>query len=220
MSAWSIRLLLLGNIVLVALLGRQWLDGAGELRQVTWVPPPPVQPALASAALRLAEPDITSPISVVALAERPLFYPTRRPLPPPPPPQVVAPPPPPDPLDFTVVQGLVAGDAGVVLVSVRGSPGRLTVGQKVGDWELTAVAPQSATFRRNGVQRELRLVLSAFGSPKPMPMPAARAAAGGPAAGAPGRGGSVAEAGREEQREILRRRNELRARRGLPPVSQ
>lgn len=221
MSAWPIRLLVLGNLALLAVLGRQWVDGTGELRQPTWTPPAPVQPALASASLQLTEPGDLSPTTAAALVERPLFHPTRRPLPPPPPPQAVAPPPPPDPLDFTVVQGLVAGDTGVVLATVRGTPRRLVVGQKVGEWALTAVAPQAATFTRNGTQRELKLALSTLGVAKPLPLPAASApAAGGGAAAAPARAGSLAEAGREEQREILRRRNELRAQRGLPPLPQ
>lgn len=219
MSAWPIRFLVVGNIALVALLGRQWLDGAGEMRPVLWVPPAPVQPALANTALRLAEPGTFSPLTVAALAERPLFHPTRRPLPPSPPPQAAAPPPPPDPLDFTVVQGLVAGDAGVVLASVQGTPRRVSLGQKVGDWELIAVAPQVATFARDGTQRELRLALSTFGSAKPLPLPSAGVAPSG-GAGAAARSSLAAEAGREQQREILRRRNELRAQRGLPPVSQ
>ncbi|MDP3520559.1 MAG: hypothetical protein Q8S02_08040 [Hydrogenophaga sp.] len=218
MSQAVTRLLALTVLALLAALGWQWVDERGQRRPIVWNAPEPLLPSLESGL-----PDRVGPLHPTAeqLAElelRPLFSPSRRPPPPklPPPP-----PPPPDPLDFTSISGLLTGDAGMVLATVQGQFRRLKVGGKVGEWELKSVTTQGAQFAKGDQTRDLAITRVSLGAaaPKAPPSSAPSVAAGAPARASSSASNSV-DARREAQRETLRRRNELRAQRGLPPVPE
>lgn len=146
------------NLLLAGVLLWQWVDPQGGLRNVHWQPPAPIKPALdspsaASAALRDAGTG-----RVVALLERPVFSPTRRP---PLPPVVakVVPPPPPDPLNTLHLYGMFSGsEGGGVIARVDGKMRRVKISEPVGDWKLKAISGSNAVFGRGSEIRTVPLV--------------------------------------------------------------
>lgn len=218
MSHTVTRLLALTVLALLVALGWQWVDERGQKRPIVWEVPEPLLPSLETGL-----PDRVGPLhpagsQLAELEQRPLFSPSRRPPPPklPPPP-----PPPPDPLDFTSISGLLTGDEGMVLATVQGQFRRLKVGGKVGEWELKSVTTQGAQFAKGDQTRDLAITRISLGAAAPKtPSPSIPATAASAPARASTSASSTVDARREAQRETLRRRNELRAQRGLPPVPE
>lgn len=221
MSQMVLRLLAVTCLSATGALGWQWVDQNGHLRPVVWSTPEPLLPSIDQVLPSQLGPRHPGSEQLAVLDRRPLFSPSRRPPPPklPPPP-----PPPPDPLDFTTISGLLTGDQGMVLATVQGQARRLKLGSKVGGWELKGVTEVGAQFAKGGQTREVtitRAVLGAAAALKNAP------AAPAPVAAPTGAGRSTAsssansvEARQQARLETLRRRNELRAQRGLPPLPE
>ena len=87
MSLRPVRILLLLNLILAGGLAWLWFDESGRLRDVAWTPPAALAPELAKPTkpsdLAAAGVLQTNPTQYLALLERPLFAPDRRPPPPP-----------------------------------------------------------------------------------------------------------------------------------------
>jgi hypothetical protein len=86
MSLAPVRLLLLLSALLAGGLAWLWFDHAGAMRNVTWVAPAPLNPALGKVASAQPGAAVGNPTQYLAMLERPLFAPDRRPPPPPAPP--------------------------------------------------------------------------------------------------------------------------------------
>ena len=161
MKRYVSRVLVLVNLLLAGVLLWLWVDGEGKLRNVHWIAPAAVMPDFSQqlyvSVTRKGE-DITS---YVAILDRPLFSPTRRP--PPPPAVVVAPPP--DPLANVQVVGLFVGPAGAgIIARVDGRMRRLSLNEKIGDWTIQRIGGRDVTFVRGGENRTIRLASARAGS--------------------------------------------------------
>jgi len=211
MNIQPVRLLSSLNLIAVCGLAALWFDPSGDLRNVQWEPPAPVAPQIAqlNVAMQPAA-SAPNPLLYMAVLERPLFAPDRRPPPPPAPP---AEPPPPDPMASVQLLGLFSGENGGVLARVEGKVRRIKLNESIGAWSLKSVDAREATFAQGEDSRKLLLAYSRLGVPAPVPVaPAAPVAA---SATAP-----AAQNVQDEMRARLIRRNEVRARAGLPPATE
>jgi hypothetical protein len=218
-----IRLLLLLNVVLAAGLAWLWFDENGKTRELAWTPPAALSPELAkpttSVDAATAGASAANPTQYVAVLERPLFAPDRRPPPPPAPP---AAPPPPDPLANIQITGIFTGDRAGIIAIVDGKARRVRVNDTVGAWTLKGIAGRDVTFEQGSDSRQLRLNYSRLGPPVVQ-----AAVSGIPPGGTSMQGGQGQAAAsnavqnlQDEGRERLRRRNEVRAARGLPLITE
>lgn len=218
--------LLLLNLALAAALGLLWFTPEGQSRLPAWRAPDPIAPAL-PAALSPASPAAEGGQTAFAalITERPLFAANRRP---PAAPKAEAPPPP-DPLDKTQINGILSGDITLVIATVEGRSRRLQLKDKIGAWELVRVADRGAIFSRDGNERNVPLTVASLrptptsaaapdagtsSTPTGTPAPTA-SAANAPSVGLPSNNVDQLE---QARRERLQRRNEVRARAGLPPL--
>jgi hypothetical protein len=219
MSVSPIRTSLLLNLSLAAGLAWLWFDENGKPRDVAWIPPAALAPELATpvqasdSATKGAS--ATNLTQYLALLERPLFAPDRRPPPPPAPPSA---PPPSDPLANIQVTGIFTGDSAGIIANVDGKARRIKVNDNVGAWTLKNVSGRDVTFVQGSDSRQLRLNFSRLGPP----VAQASAAGAAPPQMAAGQSavGGLAPNPQDEARERLRRRNEIRAARGLPLVTE
>lgn len=211
-----LRFLLLLILLLAAGLAALWFDQHAQLRNLAWVAPKALPPDIKvpagppQAGAIAAE---ASPFAVIL--ERPLFAPDRRPPPPPPPP---TPPPPPDPLADIRIQGIFSGANAGIIARVEGKMRRVKINETIGPWTLKSIDGRVVTFGQGSQDRQLRLSYAKLDAPVPQaadtkaPPVAAQAQAQGVA--------NLPQKAQDEARDILQRRNELRAARGLPPVTQ
>lgn len=226
MNIGPLRILAVVNLGLAAGLANLWVDhDAQPLPQLFWNAPSAVPPEIAVPQIGLmTDPQAGNPNAYPDILARPIFAADRRPQPPPAPPQppvLPPPPPPPDPFASVQITGLFTGENGGVLARVEGKMRRIKIGQKVGAWTLHSVEGREATFKQGeqGEQeRKLRLAYAKLNIPVPVPVqPAA-------APNLPPRPTATLQAlplnQQEEQRDRLRRRNELRALNGLPPLTE
>jgi len=221
MKRHALLLLAALNLALVALLAWLWLTPQGELRNLRWVPPEPVRPALADAPpLPVFEIDVNR---YVATLERPLFAPTRRP---PPPPQAAASAPAVEALPDIRLLGLYGGGgAGGVIASVDGKVRRLRVGEAIAGWSLKEVRGNELVLARGDETRSIELKRSTGAEPPPVATAGGQPAGAGTAA-APAAGGAATAAQAahkqdiERARQQVRRMNVLRARSGMPPLPE
>lgn len=214
---------ILTALIIIGLAGWGWLwiDEQGHRKPVVWIKPRPILPELKLPAF--APPantpgDITRYTSIL---DRPLFAPDRRPPPPPAPP---APPPPPDPLANLQIQGIFSGESTGILAKLDGKIRRIKIDSAIGQWTLKGIDNREVTFVSGSENRKFRLNYARLNTPAAA-APTPPAAAGNPHAGLPGLPppGAVSnlpQNAQDEAREILRRRNELRAANGLPPITQ
>ncbi len=108
MRLGPVRLLVVANLLLAAGLAWMWLDEHGQWRNITWSAPATLLPEvnqLAAAGVPIG-PQAVNPTQYLAILERPIFAPDRRPPPPP------APPPPPDPMADVQITGIFSGAQG------------------------------------------------------------------------------------------------------------
>lgn len=214
MTTGSVRALLLVIASLSAGLISLWVDQQGHWQHLVWHAPAAISPDLKMPAALASLPD-TPPPSYTSVLERPLFAPDRKPPPPP------APPPPPDPLADIQLYGVFSGNNPGILARVEGKVRRFTVNQTLGAWTLTGIDGRTATFAKDGEKRELKLAYAPLGVRSPAPDTASPPAI--PASGiprAPASLISITPNRQDEARETLRRRNEIRAARGLPLVTE
>jgi hypothetical protein len=212
MRLGPVRLLVVINLLLAAGLAWMWLDEHGQWRNITWAAPAALLPEvnqLAAAGVPVG-PQVVNPTQYLAILERPIFAPDRRPPPPP------APPPPPDPMADVQITGIFSGAQGGVLARVEGKVRRVKVNESIGAWSLKSIAGRDVTFVQGEQTRQLHLDYTRLGiaPAQSQEQVGAVRSAGGVAPS------SVAtQNNQDEMRDRLRRRNEIRAARGLPPVT-
>jgi hypothetical protein len=221
MNIGPLHLLSVLNLGLALGLASLWVDPNAEpLPQIYWTAPTPVSPEIAIPTVALmTDPQGGNPDAYPAVLARPMFAPDRRPPPPPPPPVVPPPPPPPDPFASVQITGLFTGPSGGVLARVEGKMRRVKIGQSIGAWKLETVEDREATFKQGEQERKLRLAYARLNVPVPPPVAAVPAAIQRPQA-PPQNLSAIQQTQQEEQRERLRRRNELRIANGLPPLTE
>lgn len=203
------RILLLAILTLAVGLLWMWFDRNGHLRNMTWSSPQAVKPDIKMPTvpnLGQMEPSTSSSV----ILERPIFAPDRRPPPPPPPPTV---PPPPDPLADLQIKGIFDGQTAGILAIVGGKSRRINLNDTIGPWSLKSVEGRDVTFTRGTETRKLHMAYARLNTPVPVAPkpPTANASTAAPAQNATN--------SQDAMRERLKRRNELRASRGLPPVA-
>lgn len=216
MKRYTTHALIVLNVLLAAVLAWLWVDQDGRLRDVTWAPPVAIKPDFSTAPRASSRPPRVDMSLVVATLDRPLFSPSRRP----PPPVVAAsaaPEPPPDPLANVLIQGLYSGaGTGGIIASVDGVSKRISINEKIGDWTLKSIEERDVKFVRNDESRVVQLLRAR--PPAPAAIASARPIGGARPAGVSA-GRVTAQTMEDANRERLRRRNEVRAKAGLPPVA-
>lgn len=191
---------------LAAALAWLWITPQGQLKGVRWQPPAPVRPAL----------DAGQPLGgtgvelgqYVAVLDRPLFVPTRRP----PPPLRAASAPLADPwADVRVLAVYGNAERGGMLASVDGRIRRAKVGDTFNGWTLKAISPKGAEFTQGNDVRFVELKRS-LGSEPTLAM-----AGKGPVTASP-----EAQRARsaDEARQRVRNMNAVRAKYGFPPLPE
>ena len=218
MRVGPLRLLLLLILLVAGGLAWMWFDQHAQLRNLAWVAPKALPPDIKVPAGPPKAGSIASDASLFAVVlERPLFAPDRRPPPPPPPP---TPPPPPDPLANIQIQGIFSGASAGIIARVEGKMRRVKINESIGPWTLKSIDGRDVTFTKGQENRKLRLTYARLDAPTPQAVaakvPPAQAPAKAPAPGAV----SPPQGAQDQAREILRRRNELRTSRGLPPLTE
>lgn len=212
MRSVPLRLLLLLVLLLAGGLAWMWFDQHAQLRNLAWVAPKALPPDIKAPAGPPQAGSVAGDASQLAvILDRPLFAPDRRPPPPPPPP---IPPPPPDPLANIHIHGIFSGENAGIIARVEGKMRRVKINETIGAWTLKGVDGRNVTFGQGDEKRQLRLAYARLDTPAPQAVVTnARPA---PVPGAADR----PQKAQDEARERLQRRNELRASRGLPPVTQ
>ncbi|MEO7392698.1 MAG: hypothetical protein ABIU58_11015 [Ramlibacter sp.] len=142
------------NALLLCLLGWLWIDPQGGLRGIHWQAPDAIKPDLGGLSVgSLGREDVEAG-RYVAILDRPLFYPGRRPAP-------VAKngPARADPLDSIHLYGLFGGpQGGGVLVRVDGKSRRVKLSEALGDWNLKEIRGREVVFSRGAETRVVPLV--------------------------------------------------------------
>lgn len=209
MSVTPIRLLSFLALVLATALAWMWVDEHGRLRDAVWSPPAALAPGLAKPAALAASAASSNPTQYLAILERPVFAPDRRPPPPP------APPAPPDPMASIQIQGIFSGANAGILARVDGRFRRVKINELIGSWTLKGIEGREAIFGHGEETRRLRLAYARLDTVTPQNATATVPNSNPVAAGSM----SPPQHVQDEMRERLRRRNEIRAARGLPPVT-
>ena len=216
MSLAPVRLLLLLTALLAGALAWLWFDQAGGLRNVGWVAPAPLKPELGKLSSTPPNAVGSNPTQYLAMLERPLFAPDRRPPPPPAPP---AAPPPPDPLANIQISGIFSGASPGIIAQVDGKLRRVKVNDAIGPWTLKSIEGRNVTFAQGSESRQLRLLYSRLGPPVVQ-----AAAPNAPAAQLPvgqqAGAGTSAPNPQDEGRERLRRVNAIRVANGMLPLRE
>ena len=219
------QILILGiavNLALAAFLASLWIDREGRVREATWTAPNPIQPDFSSPQGDPQSAPHSPASTVVATLERPLFSPSRRP--PLAPLAATIEAPAADALTRVVIVGLYSGgSSGGIIANVDGISRRIAVKEQLNGWTLNAIDERDVKFVRNGETRVLQLTRA-----RPEAVAAAASASTGSSSAAPTTSAvspaaarnAIVQAMEEESRERLRRRNELRAKAGMPPVTQ
>ena len=159
MRRYTIHTLLLTIALLAVILLAMWFHRDGRARNVRWQPPEaqiqdfesmvPVLPAHAQVETN----------RFLAMLERPLFSPTRRPPPPAPPPAPPAPVEVREPLPNVHLYGLYGGESGGgAIVRVDGKNRRLHLNEAIDGWKLASIGERAVTFKRGSRSHSIDLV--------------------------------------------------------------
>ena len=149
------------NIALAGILAWMWFAPNGALKNVHWDVPRGQKANLDDLVPHLGKAHAMDHSQFLAMLDRPLFSPTRRPPPPPPPPPVEAPPPPPDYLADAVLTGVyVGGDgkSGGIIIKFQGKDKSLPLRGVLDGWTLSSVADNRVYFTRGGETKEITLL--------------------------------------------------------------
>lgn len=218
MKIGPLHILGLINLGLAGGLASYWVDQNGHpLKELIWVAPKPVTPEIVEPVVSLGDPNAGNLSMYASVVTRPVFAPDRRPPPPPKPPAPPPPPPPPDPFASVELMGMFTGPNAGVLAKVEGRMRRIKINDTVGAWTLKAIAGREATFKQGEQERKLRLNYAKLDVPLPVAPPPVTP--GMPRITAP-IPSTAPQSMQDEIRERLRSRNELRAKNGLPPITQ
>ena len=178
MSARTTQVLVAVNVAVAALLAWLWLGPQGGARATTWVPPAPIRPDLGAGTPMLTGFEDADTSRYMAILDRPVFSPSRKPAP-----VASGPAGAPDPMQGIHLYGIYGGSqGGGVIVRVDGRSRRVKVSEALGDWTLQEVRGTQAVFARGAEVRTLALVQ-------------ARPGAGQSAGASPGIGGPGAPGG-------------------------
>ncbi len=192
------------NLGLLGWLLLLWLTPQGEWVGIRWQPPAALSPTVDS-----GNPLPVTDINLgryVATLERPLFVISRRPPPPPP----VTTTPPVDPFPNVRLMAIYGNaEVGGIVAAIDGRLRRLKLGDAVNGFALKNLQSGSVQLARGDDVRTIELKRS-NGTEPPV------AVAGGDAA--PPRQSAAAQSELDERRRAALRRNERRARSGLPPL--
>ena len=220
-----LRFLLLLSLLLAAGLAWLWFDEHAQVRSLAWVAPKALAPDLkVPASMPQPGASASNQAAYAAILERPVFAPDRRPPPPPPPP---TPPPPPDPLADIQIRGIFSGASVGILARVDGKLRRIKIDENIGPWTLKSIDGRDVTFTQGEQSRQLRLAyarLDTVAAPVVAP-PVAKATVDPPNASpnapplAPSPT-SLDQKAQEEVRDRIRRINQLRASRGIRPLTE
>lgn len=223
MKHYGIRLFLVLVAALLAVLAWLWVGTDGKLRNTTWQAPAPIVPDLGGEVVHLPAAKPMDVSLFMATLDRPLFSPSRRPAPPAPKEGDAKPAP--DPLAGLHLYGLYTTEQGPsgMLVRVDGKVRRIGINERLGDWKLQAIREREVVLTRDGEERAIPLAISRPPVPGKAPAGGAAAAPSGAPVPVTSSAAGAAEERRQEMeealRERLRRRNELRAKAGAPPIS-
>lgn len=152
----ALRLLVGLNAVLLCVLIALWFAPDGSLRSVAWMPPEPRLTNFASQLPVLPRPAPADISAFVALLEKPLFSPSRRP------PVIEAPKEvvvvPVDNFSSAKLTGIFnsAGASGLIM-TMAGKDMRVQLRQSVDGWVLESLTDHQATFANSGQTRVLQL---------------------------------------------------------------
>lgn len=215
----GIRILLALNAALLGALAWMWFDPQGQLKHARWSAPQALNPDFSDVSTQPAEPTATDTVQFIATLERPLFSPTRRP-----PPPVVAPPAPPvvipDPFENLQLLGVFSNARmSGILARVDGKVQRVKAGESLGSWVLKDVQGRNVTFTKGEETRVVTLVHAR----EPVATPTAEAPAAAPPGVPAPMANSPADAlarTQQELRERLAGRNAMRAKLGLPLITE
>lgn len=214
-----LHLLGLLTLSLAGGLAWMWFDENAQPRNLVWIAPKPLAPDIkAPAGADRSGATAATAAAFAVILERPVFAPDRRPPPVPPPP---APAPPPDPFATIQIRGIFTGADGGILATVDGKTRRVKVNQAIGNWTLKSINGRDATFVQGEENRVVRLAYARLDAPVPVAAkvnaPTAPVPTSAPVIGPPANSQQNVQ---DEIRERLRRRNELRTSRGLPPIPE
>lgn len=147
------------NVVLAGLLAWLWIAPDGTLRGIHWLPPAAIRPDLGKLSGAVVQKEDADTSRFMAVIDRPVFSPSRRPPPPPPPPKVEVPVPP-DPLNTIHLYGLFGGGggAGGVIARIDGKTRRIHVSEPVGQWTLKEIKPGAVVFTKGAESRTVPIV--------------------------------------------------------------
>jgi hypothetical protein len=219
MKRWTLPVLLVLNLGLLAWLASMWLTPDGRLAGVHWQPPSALKPSL-DGGLPLPATGVELG-RYVATLERPLFMPSRRP---PPPPQAAAAPVVVDTPPDVRVLGLYGtrgeGATGGMVARIDGQVKRVRVGDAVGRWTLKELRPGEAVLASGDSQQVYPLQRAAPGELASAPVTDNAAPAAAPSAPRPAALDPMRQRQIEDARANVRRINVLRARSGMPPVPE
>jgi hypothetical protein len=222
MKRYVMPALVVLNAVLAVLLLALWFDPGGQLRNARWQRPVAITPDFTGMLAPFARQQHDNVSQFVAVLDRPLFSPTRRP----PPVVAKADAPPPDPLANIKLFGVYSGpDGGGIIARVDGKMRRAAINDKIGEWTISRIADRDVTFVRGNETRVVSLVRGkASGSSAVPAAPLSQFIPGQPRPGRPSeeermRTMTPAQRIEEDERERLRYLNELNAQNGLPPIT-
>lgn len=160
MKRYTSVILIAANVVLALLLVWMWLSPSGGLKNIHWTIPRGQKSNLEGIVPRLGKAQAMDHSQFLAMLDRPLFSPTRRPPPPPPVAAAEAPPPPPDYLADAVLSGVYLsadGKTGGIIINFQGKDKSLPLQGLLDGWTLSSVADNRVYFTRAGVTKEIAL---------------------------------------------------------------
>lgn len=215
MGRYVIRLLWMLNALVGLVLVWIWFTPEGSARNVHWVPPEPQKPNFAAMVPELPAVASADTTRFVAILDKPLFSPNRRPPPPAPSPAAA---PPSDPLANIQLFGVFVGaESGGILARVDGKNRRITMNDSIGAWKIKSIKDRDVTLVSGSETRVLHL---SHAKPVVSAAPVAAPIASGNSS-APSVGAAPAPAPASAQEFIRNRqrmRNEARVKAGLPPL--
>lgn len=216
----AMRILVLTVVALAAGLAALWLGPDVKPRVHRWHAPAPLAPEIALPAVPagLQSRGQLGSSAYLAILDRPLFAPDRRPPPPPDakPETLVI-----DPMADVRLLGIFSGTAvSGILINQGGKVRRIRIHEGLGGWTLSEIKGREAILISGDQTRTLVLA--------PPKLPTATVSSS-PAVGVLPMGAVAAPSGQDTvaqenqrrddaRRENIRKRNELRATAGLPPV--